>query len=289
MRRMLFRLFLIAPLLCAGLAKAQSRDERDIRALVDRALQAVSTVDPKAAKQILAEYAPGAGPFFPPFTASLNSVADVESDLVQTLPQLSARTVTATGPVNVKVDKNSAWATLPWKADVTFKDGTRRSFSGRSTLTFARDRKNWKIAHWHHSLPAPPPLTGSALQAEADAILKMERDAWEAAKNKQMDAFADYFTEDASMFGEGQAYRVRGKADLMRGLEAWINQNDLRSYQLLDPQVQVVDNTALVTYYFSVAGTRAGKDFSESGKVSMVYVKQDGKWRVLHEHSSASR
>jgi ketosteroid isomerase-like protein len=286
---MLLRLFLIAPLVFAGLARAQSRDERDIRALLDRAFQAASSVDEKVVRQSLSDYNAGAGPFFPPFAANLNTVADVESQMIQTLAQLSARSVSPSGPINIKVDKNLAWATFPWKADMTFKDGTRRGFNGRSTVTFGRDRKNWKFAHWHHSLPAPAPLTGSALQAEADAVLKVERNAWEAAKNKQMDAFTDYFAEDASMFGEGQAYRVRGKPDLMRGLEAWISQNDLRSYQMLEPQVQVEGNTALLTYYFSVAGTRAGKDFSESGKVTMVYVKQDGKWRVLHEHVSATR
>ncbi|HUU14476.1 MAG TPA: nuclear transport factor 2 family protein [Terriglobia bacterium] len=289
MRRMLFRLFLIAPLVFAGMARAQSRDERDIRAVIDRAIQASSSVDAKVVQQSFGDYSAGAGPFFPPFTASLNSVADVESATTQTLGQLSARAVTPTGPINIKVDKNLAWAEFPWKYDLTFKDGTRRSYEGRSTVTFTRERKNWKIAHWHHSVPAPLPLTGSALQAEADAILNIERDAWEAAKNKNLDALSDYFAEDASMFGEGQAYRVRGKADLMRAMEAWISQRDLLSYQMLDPQVQVVGNTALLTYYFSVTGTSGGKNFTRSGKISMVYVKQDGKWRVLHEHSSATQ
>ncbi len=289
MRRMLFRLFLIAPLLFAGMARAQSRDERDIRAVIDRAIQAASSVDAKIVQQSFSDYSAGAGPFFPPFTASLNSVADVERATTQALGQLSVRTVTPTGPIVIKVDKNLAWAEFPWKYDVTFKDGTRHSYEGRSTVTFTRDRKTWKIAHWHHSVPAPPPLTGSALQAEADAILKIERDAWEAVKNKNIDAFSDYFAEDASMFGEGQAYRIRGKADLMRAMEAWLNQHDLTSYQMLDPQVQILGNTALLTYYFSVSGTSGGKNFSHSGKISMVYLKQDGKWRVLHEHSSASR
>lgn len=289
MRRKLLGLLLITPLVFAGLARAQSREERDIRAVLDRAIQSANSVDMKVVQQSLSDYSSGAGPFFPPFSASLNSVADMESVMTQSLGGLSARSVSPTGPIVIKAEKNTGWATFPWKYDLTFKDGTRHSYEGRSTVTFVRERKNWKIAHWHHSIPAPMPLTGSALQAEADAILKIERDAWEAAKNKQLEALSDYFVEDASMFGEGQAYRVRGKADLMRAMEAWINQNDLTSYQMLDPQVQVVGNTALLTYYFSVTGTSAGKGFTHSGKISMVYVKQDGKWRVLHEHSSATQ
>ena len=289
MSRLILRLFLIAPLVFAGLARAQSREERDIRALLDRGFQAASSVDPKVARQLLSEYGSGAGPFFPLYGPALSSVSDVESQMTQTLGQLSARTVSPTGPINVKADRNTGWATFSWKADLTYKDGTRTSSEGRSTVTFVRERKKWKFAHWHHSIPAPAPLTGSALQAEGDAVLKVERDAWEAAKNKEIDALSDYFTEDASMFSDSEAYRLRGKADLMRSMETWINRSDLHSYQMLDPQVQVVGNTALLTYYFSLAGTRSGKDFSQSGKITMVFVKQDGKWRALHEHVSAAR
>jgi uncharacterized protein (TIGR02246 family) len=289
MRRMLLGWFLIAPLIFAGMARAQSREERDIRAVIDRAIQAASSVDANVVQQSFADYSAGAGPFFPPFAASLNSVADVQAASSRILGQVSARTLTPTGPSNIKVDKNLAWAEFPWKYDLTFKDGTRQSYEGRTTVTFARERKNWKITHWHHSIPASMPLTGAALQAEADAVLKVERDAWEAVKNKNIDALSDYYAEDASMFSEDQAYRIRGKADLVRAMKALIDQIDVASYQMLDPQVQVLGNTALLTYYFSLTGTSGGENFSHSGKISVVFVKQDGKWRVLHDHSSATR
>ncbi len=292
MRRLMFVIVLAAiavPLLPVPPACAQSREERDIRALVDRTIQSVSTVDPAVARKIMTEYGSDAGPFFPPFAASLNSVADVESDLVQTLGRLSARTLTPTGPVKIKVERNMGWATFPWKADVTFKDGTRRSFDGRATMTVVREGRNWKIAHWHLSLPAPPPLTGSALQAEGEAVVKIERDAWEAAKSKNLEAFNEYWADDASVFSEGQAYRLTGKADVMRDMEAWFKQVDLQSYQMLDPQVQVLGETALLTYYFTETGLRDGRSFSTAGKISMVFTKQDGKWRALHEHISTNR
>jgi ketosteroid isomerase-like protein len=291
MRRLVFLLMLAV--LLAGVApapaQAQSRDEEAIRALIDRAFQADSSVDEKVAKQILGDHSSSAGPFFPPFVASLASVAEVEQLVGKALADLSARKVSATSPINVHVDKNLAWAALTWRADMTFKDGTRRSFDGRSTVTFVREGKNWKFAHWHDSLPAPFPLSAAALQGEADAVLQVERNAWEAAKNKQLDALVDYFAEDASVFGGGQAYRLRGKADIMRDVEAWIKQTDLRSYQMLDPEVKVLGDTALLTYYFTESGVRDGKDFSNAGKMTMVFVKQGGKWRVLHEHESVNR
>jgi ketosteroid isomerase-like protein len=289
MRRSVFLLMLIVPLLGAVLARAQSRDEQAIRALLDRAFQADSSVDETVAKQVLGDHSASAGPFFPPFVASVASVADVERLIVEGLPKISARSVSATGPITVRLDKNLAWAAFTWHADITFKDGTRRSLDGRSTATFVREGRNWKFAHWHDSLPAPAPISAAALQAEGDAVLQVERNAWEAAKNKQLDALADYYAEEASFFGPSQAYRIRGKADLMRDMETWLKQVDLTSYQILDPEVRVLGDTALLTYYFTESGSREGKAFSHAGKMSMVFVKLGGKWQVLHEHESLNR
>jgi len=104
--------------------------------------------------------------------------------------------------------------------------------------------------------------------------------------NKQVAALGDYFTDDASYFDETQAYRVRGKADILRALHDELRQVTVPSYQMLDPQVQVVGNTALVSYYFTELGLTDGKEFSSAGRISTVFVKQDGGWRALDEHRS---
>ncbi len=55
---------LIALLLLAGAgpAEAQSRDEREVRALLDRSFQAANSTDPKLSQQNLAEHAAPGGP-----------------------------------------------------------------------------------------------------------------------------------------------------------------------------------------------------------------------------------
>ena len=266
----------------------QSRDERAVRALVDRLVQANNSVDEKVARQPLADLAQNGGPFFPPFMVAVDSASGLDPMLTQLLSQVSARTFSMSGPLALQVDKNLGWAAFPWRAELTFNDGTRRSLEGRTTLAFARDGKDWKVSHWHSSLPAVFPPSASVLNAEGQAILQIERNAWEAVKNKQVDLMADYFTDDASMFVADQAYRVSGKAQIMSDLKGWVSRSDLHSYQLLDPQVQVFGNTALLTYYFSETGVSGGKDFSEAGKFSVVFVKRDGKWRAIHEHESTN-
>ena len=72
--------------------------------------------------------------------------------------------------------------------------------------------------------------------------------------------------------------------EILREMEAGRKQSHVLSYQILDPQVQVLGDTALLTYYYSETGTRDAKSYSNAGKISVVFVKQDGKWRALHEH-----
>jgi len=55
--------------LLAAHVQAQSRDERDVRALLDRAFQAANSVDDKLSQQNLTEHSRSGGPFFPPFVA----------------------------------------------------------------------------------------------------------------------------------------------------------------------------------------------------------------------------
>jgi ketosteroid isomerase-like protein len=267
---------------------AQSREERDVRALFDRGIAAGNSVDPKVVLPSLADYGPGGGPFYLTFTSSVASSSDVETQVRSALERLSARTLTLTSPVDLRVDKNTAWTAYTWHTDLTYKDGSRSSFDGRTTQSFVREGKSWKIAHSHDSLAAPAPLTSATRAAEAQAVIAIERNAWEALVKKQLPALANYFADDYSMFEESQAYRVRGKAEGLHRIEVWLEQTNLQNYQMLDPQVQVLGDTALLTYYFTETGLSGGKELSNSGKISTVFVKQQGAWRALHTHRSVN-
>lgn len=269
-------------------AGAQSRDERDVRAVLDRVFQTFNSVDEKVAKQVFAEFSATAGPIYPPFLPTASSTAELERHLSEVLAQASARKFQVTSGPNIRVERNLAWAAFTWRSDMTMKDGSQGSYDGRTTLAFRKEGRNWRITHVHSSLPARMPPTASALKQEGQAVIQVERAAWEALKNKDLNALSDYFTENSSLFSQGQAYRTSGRTDLLRGLENWINQGELRSYQMLDPQVEVVGDTAVLTYYFTAVEVRGGKDYNRAGKVSLVFVKQGRKWRVLHEHVSTN-
>jgi ketosteroid isomerase-like protein len=280
----------VALVLLAGIpATAQSKEEKAVRALLDRSFQAANTMDEKAWQQNLAEHSRSGGPFYATTGTPLATLAEVEKNVAQSRAQLASRKYSATSPPTVRADKNHAWAAYTWHAEVTLKDGTRHALDGRATVAFVREGKNWRIAHWHSSLASPPLLTRALLDAETARIVEIERSAWEALKNGQPERLADYFTDDASMFNSDQAYRVRGKAELLRGVQSWLQTTSVRSYQILDPQVQVMGDSALLTYYYTLSLASSGRDLTQGGKASVVFVKQGGTWRALHEHVSINR
>ncbi len=288
MRQFVYITVILAlPIFAPRTAWAQSKEEQAIRALIDRNIQANNSVDEKVAKQVMGDM--GAGPFYPPFAQSVGSVSELEPLMSRILSTLSSRSFAVTGPIAIHAEKKLGWANYTWRVEATFRDGTRRSFDGRTTAAFALEGKNWRYAHWHSSLAAPFPVTGKELEAEGQAIIKIEREAWEAYKNKQLEAFNDYYAENASAFSDDQAYRVRGKADILRGMEAAMKQSDLLSYQILDPQAQVLGDTALLTYYYTESAMKDGKSSNNAGKITMVFVKQGGKWRALHEHIATNQ
>lgn len=288
MRRLPLFLFLLTLVVGIVSAQAQSRAERDVRALLDRAIAAANSTDEKLDQQNLADHSRAGGPFFN-LSSHPTSVTELEAMARQNQGLMATRKYSASAPITLRVDKNVAWAAFPFHFEGTLRDGTRLKLDGRATMTFGREGKAWKITHWHSSLPAPPPLTASARDAEAQKLIEIERNAWEAIRAKQPAAFADYFAEEASFLSEGSAYRMSGKANLMRALTSLIESTELRSYQILEPRVELLGDTALLTYYFTESGVYGGKEFSTAGKVSMVFVKQGGVWRALHEHRSVNR
>jgi ketosteroid isomerase-like protein len=275
------------PILTARTAWAQSKEEQAIRAVIDRSVQANNSVDEKVVKQAMADM--GAGPFYPPFVQSVGTAAELEPLMSRILSTVSSRSMTITGPVQIKAEKKLGWASYTWHVDATFRDGTQRGFDGRTTAAFQLEGKTWKFAHWHSSLAAPFPLAGKELEAAGQAIIQIERDSWEAYKSKDLAALQDYYADDASVFSDDQAYRVRGKAELLRELEAGMKQSDLLSYQILDPEVKVLGDTALLTCYYTYIAMKDGKSSDSAGKITLVFVKQGGKWRALHEHIATNQ
>jgi hypothetical protein len=57
-------------------------------------------------------------------------------------------------------------------------------------------------------------------------------------------------------------------------------------YDLLEPRLQLYENTAIVSYTFMLTTCREGAVQHRTHNESRVLVKTDGRWQVVHVHKS---
>lgn len=277
-------------MLCAAVSTAQSKEERDVRAVLDRMFKMANTVEIKDAQASLADHSRAGGPFFPAYSQMQTSLTEIEQTMTQGLAQIASRSYKAAGPVQIRADKNVAYAAFPWRLEVVMKDGSRFAADGRATVAFAREGKAWKIVHWHSSLPTAPPATRAILAAETEKILAVEKASVEALKGNQPEKLNDYFGENFSIFAPSQAYRTRGnRAESVTSAKSWLENTSLRSFQILEPHVELLGDTGVLTYYYTKTTVTAGKEASETGKATVIFHKENGQWRAVHEHISSNR
>jgi len=125
-------------------------------------------------------------------------------------------------------------------------------------------------------LPAQTPDNYATARDEVIAREKASFDAWKR-KDK---AFYD-MTEF-----HPPSQKIATKAEVMPKLAEIMERWRLADIKMEDPRVQVYGNVALLTYVESVSGSWDGKPSRYQGKVTMVYVKQNGVWRGAHYHES---
>jgi ketosteroid isomerase-like protein len=127
----------------------------------------------------------------------------------------------------------------------------------------------------------------SANQSVADDIMAMVKAQWAAEMKdptnvaEQMKNIADDYTE----FNGDYATRLEGKAMSMRLAEAG-GGSSIKSVaaEMSNPKVQVYNgDVAILSYnYVGILKDKDGKTEPSRAKSTRVYVKQNGKWMLVH-------
>jgi hypothetical protein len=104
-------------------------------------------------------------------------------------------------------------------------------------------------------------------------LIKLEKQAWEAWKNKNRDFVQSYLADEAFfVYGDG----VTDKSQIVKSFGAC----EIKSYSLEDFRFLMLDkNSALLSYVAVQDSACAGKPQPPKVRSSSVYVKRDGKWR----------
>ena len=129
-------------------------------------------------------------------------------------------------------------------------------------------------------------LSAAENPAAAAEVMAMARTQWAAEiagkpVAEQIASTADDYTE----FNPDYPALFVGKPTNMRFYEALTPQGRTTAAEMLNPHVQVYGDTAILSYnYVGVVKTSEGKTISAAGNSTRVYVRQGGKWMLVHGH-----
>jgi ketosteroid isomerase-like protein len=123
-------------------------------------------------------------------------------------------------------------------------------------------------------------------QGVAGDIIAIVKAEWSAEQTRNIDEKGKNIADDYTEFNDESPTRVDGKSVASR-LEAagWKDPAVYIATEMLNPRVQVYGDTAVLTYNFM--GLRQGKDGKvepDRAKVTRVYVKENGRWMLVHAH-----
>lgn len=120
-------------------------------------------------------------------------------------------------------------------------------------------------------------------------LIEMEVQAARAFNRGDLETILGMFDPgDFTGFSSTKYDRIRGPRELRRTFEFYMGQAEDLDYSIGKPEVQVFGGSAVVTFYWQVK--LRGPKIRETikGRGTHVYVQEEGKWRVVHEHFSKS-
>ncbi len=137
-------------------------------------------------------------------------------------------------------------------------------------------------------LPSTIYAQANTNQQTTDEIINIVKAQWAAEMadpgnvTEQFKNIADDYTE----FNPDYSTRLEGKAIAMKLAEAFSKDPGRNmAAEMLNPKVQVYGDVAILSYnYAGIFKNKDGEMEPDRAKSTRVYVKQDGKWKLVHDN-----
>jgi ketosteroid isomerase-like protein len=121
--------------------------------------------------------------------------------------------------------------------------------------------------------------TQSAVERE---IIKLEHDWTTADHHKDRAALEKLLADD--FIGTGSDGSIATKSEEIAS--AMASKVVVQSYSQSDLKVRVYGEVGVVTYRYDWKGTNDGKDVTNEGRNTSVWVKRGGRWQAIGYHNS---
>jgi uncharacterized protein (TIGR02246 family) len=121
----------------------------------------------------------------------------------------------------------------------------------------------------------------------ARAVIARERAAFDAWQRKDKNFYAGLLADDATYFSAMNPYlETDPKENFLPKFEKIAEMFKPLDFQMYNPRVQVYGDTAILTYNAAETVNMGGRVMNYTTKMTSVYVRQQGVWRVVHGHQS---
>ena len=124
-------------------------------------------------------------------------------------------------------------------------------------------------------------------QSDEEAIQAVLVDMWDAVEKGDVDRYASHVHPDFTAFGENDVYLAEGKTLEVSGMADYMKRARGVHTEMHQPKVVVRGDVAWITYYWTDSGTIGSERFTSRGKSTRVFVKEGGRWLVIHGHYTA--
>jgi ketosteroid isomerase-like protein len=118
--------------------------------------------------------------------------------------------------------------------------------------------------------------------AERD-ILRLEKEQVVGFNSRKFDDLLKQFAPTFVGFSSTRHNRISGRPALRRTFQHYLAQSPEVRYHIAQTRVQVLGDTAVASFYWTVQLSPRHKI---QGRGSHVFVKQNGQWQIVHEHFS---
>ena len=125
---------------------------------------------------------------------------------------------------------------------------------------------------------------------EQQEVLQTVREWNNSFSANDPETYFRFIHDNVTLFLPASPYRIEGKQDDREEFEYSLKKGWTRVgyFQELQPNVQVIGNTAIVTYHNRGTYGMGESEKTVNLKETDILVKEDGKWKVIHIHVSSA-
>src|SRR5438105_15146304 len=131
----------------------------------------------------------------------------------------------------------------------------------------------------------------ASVQTSADQIVMLERRALDRWGKGDPGGFLESYADEITYFDPVTAARIDGHQAMVNYYRPWLGKIQIARYEMLNPQVVVEGNMALLTY--NLVNYHQDAEGVESvgscWNSTTGYQRRSGTWKAMHSHRSCSR